>query len=120
MPVATMLAIAASFWSSHNFMAAQPVTWSWFNEPQSRIYPYQYSTYGYTFLNSYHINLNRWFWDRASNRDRCAVVIHEFGHAAFGFQHTEAGIMAPDATVSTHNSTPGACLLSRQAWRYLR
>ncbi len=102
-PVATYIAAAAAFWDTHTSAPrlASP-TWTW-NGGQCGQSAAACATLG-TGL----IWLVRPEWDRMRRQDKCVLVIHEYGHAAYGFQHTPGGIMAGDAT--TYDHPPGACL----------
>jgi hypothetical protein len=109
-PVATMLAIAASFWAQHGY-TAPPVSWEWNCPPQAAalIAPGNTCT-GFAVFGSDHIYLNRQWWDRAKNWQRCWVVIHEVGHAAFRFPHQAGTVMAPiNPTDVRSQSVPGTC-----------
>lgn len=130
MPVATMLAIAVSFWGSYGYTSTQPAVWTWDSPAVAQQYGQQPLPAGYI-LQGYAptlrgpdggwvgidmIVLVRSWWDGASNEERCAVVIHEEGHAAFSFPHTPNGIMAQ---YPTERPAPGTCKRSAAAWRKL-
>jgi len=112
MPVATMLTVAALFWAGHGY-TAQPVTWEWGIPVMgaSMIHPGNVAE-GFAMFNSDHIYLNREWWDRAPNWQRCEVVIHEVGHAAFGFAHTDGTVMSE--IDGPARPVPGTC---KRKWR---
>jgi hypothetical protein len=108
MPVATMLAIAASFWAQHGYTVAQPVGWNWdvsvCAAPISRDYVVQACGAQYV------VHLNRKWWDQAPSWNKCEVVIHEVGHAAFRFPHTDYTVMsAIDDVGGGIRTVPGTC-----------
>lgn len=112
MPVAAMLAIAASFWGTHGYVAPAP-TWDW---GVSRVEHVEQGVQAKAAPGSGHISMSRLWWDEASNRERCQVAIHEDGHAWFSFEHENGKVMAQyfeDAP------TPGTCIRGRRAWRRL-
>lgn len=114
MPVATILAIAASFWGSHGYTPTQPITWSWNTTPAYQMAGVQAYAPMLGQQGLRHIVLVRIWWNSATNQDRCVVLIHEMGHAAFGFTHTPRGIMA---AYDEDRPVPGTCKRSKAAWR---
>lgn len=103
MQVATLLTIAASFWASHGYQEAQPVTWDW----GSSDYAYEHDgIQAQAVFGSYHFSMSREWWDHATKRERCVVVVHEVGHAAFSFPHRAGTVMAQYAD---DQRVPGAC-----------
>lgn len=118
MPVATMLAIAASFWSAHGYAATADVDWSW-----DMSFPAMHAGAAFVYRDglggrSYRIELNRYGWDQDSNLQRCVIVIHEMGHAEFDFDHEPGTVMAADASIYSSN-VPGTCIRSKRAWKAL-
>ena len=117
MPVATILAIAASFWGAHGYTTAQPVTWSWATTPyRIQAYAPMTSVNGGPPKGEFQIVLSRSWWDKASNQDKCVVVIHEYGHAAFSFQHQDGTVMA-EYDGDAYRPVPGTCKRSKAGWR---
>src|SRR3954469_5779738 len=116
MPVATMLAIAASFWSSHGYaIANEQVTWEWaYSKNVPMLGGYIRNIQAYTEIGSNHIYLYRPWWDKASNLLRCLVVIHEDGHAALGFRDIDDFTGNIMNTYDDARTVPGAC--KRKHW----
>lgn len=113
MPVATLLSIAVTFWGSHGYVVDRPVVWEW--ENQVPVSTFSVVEHGHAIFGSYDIVLNRWWWDRLSNQSKCALVIHEIGHAVFSFPHVDGTVMNPDST----QFPPGICIRSKATWRAL-
>jgi hypothetical protein len=130
MPVAAIIALAVAFWGGHGYTAAQPVTWTWDTPALEQEWNVQALDPGYsrqawapmmtdtdgTGQGQNMVVLVRGWWDSASNEERCAVIIHELGHASFNFMHEPAGIMAP---IYSDRPTPGTCKRSVAGWRQL-
>lgn len=106
MPVATMLAVASMFWTTHGYTPS-PVQWDWDTASCTTTF---LQNDGCADLGSNLIHLDRSSWDRNTNVEKCKTVIHEMGHAAFGFDHVAGTIMDP---MMDAEPTPGACLVFR-------
>jgi hypothetical protein len=103
-----MLAVASMFWTTHGY-TPYPVQWDW--DTASCAQPAQFmQSNGCADGHSNVIHLDRSSWDRNTNVDKCKTVIHEMGHAAFGFDHVAGTIMDP---MMENEPTPGACLVFR-------
>ena len=105
MPVATMLAIAASFWAQHGY-TVPPVSWQWGIPASVAADP------GYTveaFQSARVIYIDRKWWDGAERWRKCEVLIHEDGHT-LGFGHADRSVMsAYDDVYGGHRTVPGIC-----------
>ena len=104
MNVATVIAVAVSWWGGHGYVAQQPVTWAWSQPGESQCAGQ--APAGCAVPGSYHITLERQAWDRMRAWQKCVVVAHEIGHAAFSFGHRDATIMDP---IHDFSYPPGAC-----------
>lgn len=80
--IAGLLATAALFWG---VPPAQPVEVSW----DSRACGLAYAC---SVPNSYRIELNPGQWPSLSDSERCAVVVHEYGHAVVGTLWTQEDV----------------------------
>ena len=105
MSVALAIAVAVGWWSAHGYTPAQPITWEWGTcPPPAHV---DTVTLACAVPGSYHITLIRSQWDQRPRWQRCTVVAHEIGHAAFKFDHKDGTVME---AVMTWLPVPSACL----------
>lgn len=106
LPVATALAVAASFWGTHGYPDAQYAQpgWDW---DMATACPALIASAGCAVPGSNVIHLNRAIWDRSARWLKCTIVTHEFGHAVLRFHHTPGTLM--DGTAAAYRFAPGGC-----------
>ena len=103
MPVATLLAIAATFWSTHGYPTTAIPGWDWDTQTCTTLTAAGCANVGA----GGPIHLRRTAWDDMTATQKCVLVVHEYGHAVLGFWHTPGTIM--DETSDMYAYAPSLC-----------
>lgn len=113
--ISVLLTIAALFWG---VSADTPVTVDW---NTSRCEGGNLAI-GCSGLNSHAIHLSAPQWATMSGTERCAIIVHEYGHAVMGLDHSEdpgsvmyGGGVAIPATCHRYNHPPAKGIPLTQA-----
>lgn len=106
--LATYVAIAISWWGSHGFVAQQPVQADFAATPPELQVQLSdgMEICGFSKLGTFSIHLVPECWNDSTPLERCVIVVHEIGHAAFSFEHKDGTVMQADDPFAY---APSAC-----------
>jgi hypothetical protein len=96
--VATYLDTAATYWGRSGVTP----TWEWGACPKTEF------VVACAWQGADHIVYQRAEWDRFTRYEKCAVTIHEYGHAVMNLQHAPETVMAPTLQDQVA-AAPAAC-----------
>jgi hypothetical protein len=104
--MAAFIVAALAWWASMGeTRVSDPVGWTWNTAAEVVAATGSSEACGWSDVGSREFALSRECWDQFDNADRCAIVIHELGHA-IGHEHS------PDPTnvMAEYFPVPGYCL----------